>query len=84
MANRLRPVRVGGAAGRDRSRSSPTVASSSTPVSTPASSAGRSASRSPFCSTAMTSSPSTVPGTLPRPPKIDVPPSTTAVIAVSS
>ena len=65
-------------------RSSPMATSKSIPVKTPASSEGRSARRRPFCRTAMAKSPSKVPGTLPRPPKIDVPPSTTAVIAASS
>ena len=32
----------------------------------------------------MANSPSTVPSTVPRPPKIDAPPNTTAVIAISS
>ncbi len=41
-------------------------------------------SRSPFCRITIAKSPSTVPSTVPRPPKIDAPPSTTAVIAISS
>ena len=60
------------------------VATSSTPVRIPDSSAGCPLSRRPFCSSTMLNSPSTVPSTVPRPPKIDAPPSTTAVIAISS
>ncbi len=45
---------------------------------------GSAASSIPFCRTAMANRPRSVPATLPRPPKIDVPPSTTAVIADSS
>src|SRR5207249_1575247 len=62
----------------------PSAARSSAAVITPASSAGRSARRRPFCRTASVASPSSVPPTLPRPPKIDVPPRTTAVMAISS
>ena len=60
------------------------VINSNKPVKSPANSAGRSAMRRPFCNTAIAKRPRMVPGTLPRPPKIDVPPSTTAVIASNS
>ena len=74
-------------AGTDRlngNRSKLAAASSSTPVSTPANSAGRSAICKPSCNTPMAVNPSRLPMMLPRPPKIDVPPNTTAVIANNS
>ena len=72
------------AGARSRSRSSAIVARSSPPVSTPASSDGSAASCRPLRSTEMAKSPSSVPQSVPRPPKTDVPPSTTAVMASSS
>src|SRR6185503_7493515 len=67
-----------------KKRFAPSAARSRTAVTTPASSAGRSARRRPFWRTASAARPSSVPPTVPRPPKIDVPPRTTAVIAISS
>ena len=54
------------------------------PVAMPAHSGGRKADRSPVFSTATAVSPSSVPATVPRPPKMLVPPKTTAVMADSS
>ena len=73
------------AAGTPRRRSMAIVATSSVPVSTPVSSDGSAARCSPFRSTdnAATAR-ARVPHTVPRPPKTDVPPRTTAVIASSS
>src|SRR5207244_153699 len=56
----------------------------STPLKIPTISSPISASGNPVRSTVITINPSSVPSKLPRPPKIDVPPSTTAVIASSS
>src|SRR5206468_9642014 len=62
----------------------PSTEMSRKPTRIPASSTGRSARRRPFCSTAIASTPSAVPWMLPTPPEIDVPPSTTAAMAMSS
>ena len=73
-----------GLARRFDNRSNKMGASNSAPVSIPASSAGCALKRKPFCRMTMANSPNTVPNTVPRPPKIDAPPSTTAVIAINS
>ena len=67
-----------------RRRPSAIDSTSTTPVSTPVSSDGSAASRRPFCSTEMENRPSIVPQTVPLPPKTEVPPRTTAVMAASS
>ena len=65
-------------------RSTHIVTTSNAPVRMPANSAGSAASLNPFCRITMANSPNAVPQSVPRPPKIEVPPRTTAVIAINS
>ena len=60
------------------------ASSNNAPVSSPAISRGILAWTNPFVSTAIAATPSKVPWIVPTPPKILVPPSTTAVIASNS
>ena len=60
------------------------VPTRTTPVRMPANSVGLPLRRRPFCRMTIANRPSSVPVTVPRPPKIEAPPSTTAVIAISS
>ncbi len=60
------------------------VAIRSSPVIIPENSAGSAESRNPVCKMTIENNPSSVPVMVPEPPKIDVPPRTTAAMAASS